>query len=78
METLNTTSFNGSTSAVCSDGFYIINESSILCVPECSTWMEFPSSQSTAIDIVYITSGIVYLVSGIAVVVLSCIKHKTM
>ena len=80
VETVNATNFNSSISPVervCSDGFYI-NESSNLCVPECGVWMELPSSKSTALDVVGITSAVVYLVSGTAVVVLSCIKHKRM
>ena len=62
VETVNTTNFNGSISPVervCNDGFYI-NESSRLCVPECGVWMELSKSKSTTIDIIYITSAIVF------------------
>ena len=71
-DTMNTT-----TGRVCNEGFYI-NENTGLCVPECGVWEEFPHSFIVGADAVLIFSGIVYLLSGVAVLVLSCINHKRM
>ena len=68
---------NTSAGRVCNEGFYI-NESTGLCVPECGVWEEFPHSTVVGIDAVVILSGIVYFLSGLAVLVLSCINYKRM
>ena len=68
---------NTSTGRVCNEGFYI-SENTGLCVPECGVWEEFPHSFVVGIDAVVIFSGIVYFLSGIAVLVLSCISYKRM
>ena len=68
---------NTSIGRVCNEGFFI-NENTGLCVPECGVWEEFPHSFSVGIDAVVIFSGIVYFLSGLAVLVLSCINHKRM
>ena len=61
----------------CSEGFYI-DESTGLCIPECGVWEEFPHSFVVGVDAVVILSAIVYLLSGVAVLVLSCINYKRM
>ena len=68
---------NTSTARMCNEGFYI-SESTGLCVPECGVWEEFPHSFSVGIDALVILLGIVYLLSGSAVLVLSCINYKRM
>ena len=68
---------NTSTGRVCNEGFYI-SESTGLCVPECGVWEEFPHSTVVGVDAVVIFSGIVYFLSGLAVLVLSCINYKRM
>ena len=68
---------NTSAGRMCSEGFYI-NENTGLCTPECGVWEEFPHSFVVGIDAVVIFSGIVYFVSGLAVLVLSCINYKRM
>ena len=68
---------NTSTERVCNEGFYI-SENTGLCAAECGVWEEFPHSTVVAVDAMVILSGIVYLLSGVAVLVLSCINHKRM
>ena len=68
---------NISTGRLCSEGFYI-NENTGLCVPECGVWEEFPHRFIVGINAVVILSGIVYFISGLVVLVLSCIRHKSM
>ena len=68
---------NTSTGRVCNEGFYI-NEKSGLCTPECGVWEEFPHSFIVGVDAVVILLGIVYFLSGLAVLVLSCIDYKRM
>ena len=65
------------TERVCNEGFFI-NENIGLCTPECGVWEEFPHSFIVGIDAVVIFSGIVYFLSGLAVLVLSCINYKRM
>ena len=62
---------------LCSEGFYI-DESTGLCIPECGVWEEFPHSFVVVVDALVILSAIVYLLSGVAVLVLSCINYKRM
>ena len=62
---------------MCSEDFFL-NESTGQCLPECGVWEELPHSTVVGIDVVVIFSAIVYLLSGVAVLVLSCINYKRM
>ena len=64
-------------SLTCSEGFYV-SESTGLCRPECGVWEELPHSLIVGADVAIILSAIVYLLSGTAVLVLSCIYRKRM
>ena len=68
---------NTSIVRVCNEGFFI-SENTGLCTPECGVWEEFPHSFVVGIDVVAIFSGIVYFLSGAAVLVLSCMSYKRM
>ena len=71
------TEANSSIERVCNEGFYI-NENTGLCTPECGVWEEFPHSFIVGVDAVVIFSEIVYFISGVAVLVLSCVSYKRM
>ena len=61
---------------VCNDGFYISGTG--LCQPECLEWEEFPHTAVVTIDVFVILQAAVYVIAAIAVVILSCIRHKKM
>ena len=61
---------------VCSDGFYV--SSTGLCRPECMEWEEFPHTTVVIIDVFVTLQAVVYVIAAIAVLILSCIRHKKM
>ena len=65
------------TISMCSENFHI-SEITGRCTPECLVWEELPHSTVVGVDAVVIFSAIVYLLSGVAVLVLSCINYKRM
>ena len=77
LEGENDTILNTSTGRVCSEGFYI-DEDTGLCVPECGVWEEFPHSFLVGVDAVVILSALINLLSSIVILVLSCISYKRM
>ena len=77
LEGENDTILNTFTGRVCSEGFYI-DEDTGLCVPECGVWEEFPHSFLVGVDAVVILSALINLLSSIVILVLSCISYKRM
>ena len=61
----------------CRDGFYCVDDLNI-CKPRCDEWEVQSHSTTIAFDISVIVSGIVNLVLASLVLVISCVKRKTM
>ena len=64
-------------SRICNQDFYV-SESTGRCTPECGVWEEFPHSTVVGIRVTAIVSEAIYLLSGIAIVVLSLVNYKRM
>ena len=61
----------------CSHGFYQENGSQ-LCIPSCYTFTEYEESLSIAIDVMLGVTVFVGFLSAIAVIVISCLRHRRM
>ena len=77
LELGNNSSLNSSRERVCSEGFYI-DEDTGFCTPDCGVWEEFPHNFIVAIDAVMIISAVIGLLGVAAVLVFSCISYKRM
>ncbi len=60
----------------CSPNFYLSEDGQ--CVPQCGEWKQYPKTASAVLDPLAILGGCVYIVGGMAVLVLSCTKYKNM
>ena len=61
----------------CTKGFYQENISSV-CQPSCYTWIEYSEGLSIFSDVVVFISAFMGFVAAIAVIILSCLRHKKM
>ena len=46
------------------------------CIPQCPEWNLFPSAVSKSADLFTLTFGLMGLVAGVAVLVVSCLRWK--
>ena len=66
----------GSQNVTCNSGYYRTTNGT--CLPECSVWSPYSNTTVLATDIVAITTAVVALVFGIAVLLLSCVHCQKM
>lgn len=60
----------------CSEGFYRNTNGS--CLPECAVWSPYPQTTVLITDILVIFSTVVAVVSGVAVLFVSCVRCQKM
>ena len=59
----------------CSDGFfYEMNEGR--CTPECAVWTPFPRTMVVITDVLTVFSAVIGAVAGIAVLLISMLRHQ--
>lgn len=64
------------TNMSCSEDFYF-EESKNYCVPDCYSWTSYSPVQTRAVDAMIIISCCVAILSITAVLIISCIRRKT-
>ena len=62
--------------ANCSEGFYRTTDGT--CVPECIVWSPYDKTTILVTDILAISTAVVAVVSGVAVLLVSCIRCQKM
>lgn len=67
---------NSSQRANCSEGFYRTANGG--CVPECIVWTPYDKTTILVTDILAIFAAVVAVVSGVAVLLVSCIRCQKM
>ncbi len=60
----------------CSPNFYLSEDG--LCVPQCGEWNPYSTTASAVLDPLAILGGCVYIVGGVAALVVSCTQYKNM
>ena len=61
----------------CSDHFYI-DQSSLLCIPECGMWSPITNTATITLDVLHIISSIIGALAGVGVLIFGCIKRNRM
>ena len=67
---------NSNISTTCpTEGFYSLNGT---CVPECNVWSPYSKTTVLVTDILTIFATVVAVISGVAVMLVSCVRHQKM